>query len=214
MFDKNYFTSDIGAHCRLGSNFGKSSNYNSVLRCYRTSEGFRLVGFNTISASTSVSLYFFLKSTAAVTNSNIQVDIFGKYEDNTTRISLSGVGSLTTTSGSVPSVLYRYEQVTEPYLASVYTTNYYEIEGSFNLRKTNMTAPYWLYFDEPSWTVYGNRRLLIKENSTSVEGWTELYGQATGSYYRYIFPTNYHTTLSATVNKQFLFRYTTQYAAS
>ena len=149
-----------------------------------------------------------------VTNSNIQVDIFGIYEDNTTRISLANVGTLTTTASTVPSVLYRYEEVVDPYFASVYTSNYYEIEGTFNLRLTTMTAPYWLYFDEPSWTVYGNRRLLIRENSTSVEGWTELWGEATGGWMRYKFPSNYHYTLSATTNKQFLFRYTTQYSTT
>lgn len=48
-----------------------------------------------------------LKSTAAATSIPVQVDIFGKYLDNTTRISLASVGTVTHSAGTVPSALYR-----------------------------------------------------------------------------------------------------------
>ena len=50
-------------------------------------------GFSAISASTSVKIYFKLKAIAAVTNSAISADIFGIYQDNTTRISLAQLGT-------------------------------------------------------------------------------------------------------------------------
>jgi hypothetical protein len=49
-----------------------------------------------------------LQSTAAVTNSAIQADVFGVYLDNSTRISLASLGTITITSGTVPPSLFRY----------------------------------------------------------------------------------------------------------
>lgn len=82
------------------------------------------------------------------------------------------------------------------------------IEGSFNLRIANLYNGDYLYFYDPSWSTYGDRRMLIKQNSTAVTGWTELSGYAYSNYYRFKMPTNYVNTLTLTTNTQFIFRYT------
>lgn len=108
LFDGTKFSSYNNGSCRVNLNILKSSsNQSSILRCYRTSQGFRIAGFNAIAASTSVSAYFMLQSTAAVSSSAIQADLYGVYLDNTTRISLATVGTITISSGSVPGSLFR-----------------------------------------------------------------------------------------------------------
>ena len=79
-----------------------------------------------------------LKSIAAATSIPIQVDIFGKYLDNTTRIALAQVGTVTHTAGTVPSALYRLEQTVAPYFSTIHTNNYYFIEGTLNLRTASL----------------------------------------------------------------------------
>lgn len=108
LFDKTKFSSEIDVACRAGSGFARSSTDSIALRCYRTSEGFRMVGFAQISASSSVSVFFKLRATSAVTNSVISADVFGVYDDNNTRVSLAQLGSITITSSSVPSSLYKF----------------------------------------------------------------------------------------------------------
>jgi hypothetical protein len=109
LFDGTKFSSYDNGTCRVNLNILKSSTQSSILRCYRTSQGFRIAGFNAIAASTSVSTYFMLQSTAAVSSSAIQADLYGVYLDNTTRISLATVGTITIASGSVPASLFRFE---------------------------------------------------------------------------------------------------------
>lgn len=65
-----------------------------------------------------------LKSNAAVASSPINVDLFGIYQDNSTRISLANVGSITHTAGNAPQALYRYAQVVNPYFTSLHSTRY------------------------------------------------------------------------------------------
>lgn len=107
LFNNNYFTSFNNAQCRVNTNYVRSSSAADVLRCYRVSEGFRIAGFSAITASTSISAYVMLKSTTTATSIPVQVDIFGKYLDNTTRIALAQVGTVTHSAGTVPSALYR-----------------------------------------------------------------------------------------------------------
>lgn len=79
LFDKTKFSSDQRLSCRVGSGFVKSSDDTVALRCYRTSEGFRVAGFSAISASTTAKVLFKLKSTSAVTSSAVSADAFGIY---------------------------------------------------------------------------------------------------------------------------------------
>ena len=52
---------------------------------------------------------------------------------------------------------------------------------------------------EPGWTVRGSRRLIIKQNSSSVTGWTELWGvHHSGNSYRFFLPQNYLIQQQAT----------------
>jgi hypothetical protein len=141
LFDNTLFSSNNNGSCRVNTNIAKSSNANDVLRCYRVSEGFRITGFNAITASTSVSAYIMLKSTATATASSIQADIFGIYQDNTTRISLASVGTITHASGTSSNALYRFEQVVQPYFSTIHPNlnNVYTLEGTFNLRQTALS---------------------------------------------------------------------------
>lgn len=151
-----------------------------------------------------------ITSITAAIASSIQVDVFGIYQDNTTRISLAQVGTITHSAGTVPPSLYRYTSTVVPYFATIHSNNYYMIEGVFNLRLTTLLNGDYIYISEPGWGIGGSgvRRLLIKQNLTSVTGWTELVGAyISTNYYRYTLPTNYLMTQSATVGIQYLFRY-------
>lgn len=105
-----------------------------MFRCYRVSEGLILAGFSAKAAGSSVAAYIMLKSRAVATSSPISVDLFGIYQDNTTRISLANVGTITHTSGTAPTTLYRYAQTVNPYFSSIRSTRYRTFEGIFNLR--------------------------------------------------------------------------------
>ena len=158
--------------CRVGSGFVRSSSDNQALRCYKQSQGYRIAGFSGITASTSIQVYFKLTSLAAASNSAIQADIFGIYLDNTTRISLANIGTIIITASNVPNYLLKFQSMVIPYWGSFHSNNYYLIEGTFNLRSTTINNGDYLFISEPGWTVYGTRRLLIKQNSSAVTGWT------------------------------------------
>ncbi len=66
-------------------------------------------GFNTIAASTSLEILFYIKSLVAVTNSDISVDIYGKFRDNSTRISNAVVQQVSHTASSNPTNLARID---------------------------------------------------------------------------------------------------------
>jgi hypothetical protein len=174
LFDKTKFSSDERLACRVGSGFVRSSNDASALRCYRTSEGFRVAGFAAISASTTAKVLFKLKSTAQATSSAVSADVFGIYADNSTRVSLAQVGTITTAASMAPSYLRKLEIVTTPYWATIRSSNnnYYMLEGSFNLRDTTLLNGDWIYITEPGWTLSGKRRMLIRQNSSTITGWT------------------------------------------
>ncbi len=107
LFVNTTFTSDTGAHCRVGTNILKSTLENQVLRCYRTSDGFRIAGFSQISVATTITIYFYIKSIAAANVSTISVDIYGVYDNSLTRVALSNVGTVTHIADSVPFYIYR-----------------------------------------------------------------------------------------------------------
>lgn len=89
------------------------------------------------------------------------------------------------------------------------------IEGSFNLRDTNLLDGDFLYMNEPGWTVSGNRRLLIRQNSSTITGWTELWGHyVSTNRYGFKLPNNYLIQQQASTDTQYIFRYTTYYSSS
>ena len=91
----------------MGVGFSKSTNDGTVLRCYRTSEGFRVVGFGALTASTTVNIFLKLRAKTIATSSVLTVDVFGIHEDNTTRISQAQVGTLSIAESTVPSYLLK-----------------------------------------------------------------------------------------------------------
>lgn len=108
MFNNAKFTSNILGDCKVvGSGFVKSTVTSSVLRCYRALDGFVIAGFKAITTTASLSVHFYVKSLVAVTSSDITVNVFGVYRDNTTSISSAVVQSLTHTSGSYPTNIQR-----------------------------------------------------------------------------------------------------------
>ena len=108
LFDSAKFTSNVIGDCRVvGSGFVKSTLTSSVLRCYRALDGFVIAGFRAITPTASLSVYFYVKSLVAVTSSDITVNVYGIYRDNTTSISSAIVQSLTHTSGSYPTNIQR-----------------------------------------------------------------------------------------------------------
>jgi hypothetical protein len=149
-------------------------------------------------------------------SSNIQADVFGIYQDNTTRISLANVGSLTTTTGTVPIYLSKFDEIIVPYFSYIRSNRYYLLEGSFNLRLGTLQNGDYIYLTEPAgWPIYGDRRLMIKQNVTSVTGWTELKGYTVSSaYYRFTIPNNFLVSQAVTMNTVYIFKYTSNYASS
>lgn len=127
-FDSAKISVDSGAHCRVSTNFVRSSDDLEVLRCYKISDGFRITGFTTISTSTSIRIYFYIKSLMALTTEDIAVDIYGIYDDSTSSISKkSDTVSVTHASDTYPSVLYHIEELTLPYYSSIHYENFYEL---------------------------------------------------------------------------------------
>lgn len=83
----------------------KASSYMAVLRCYRSLNGYIVAGFNSVTASTPLEIFFYMKSSVAVVNSDIAVDIYGIYRDNSTRISRAVVYQANHPTGSYPTNL-------------------------------------------------------------------------------------------------------------
>jgi hypothetical protein len=87
------------------------------------------------------------------------------------------------------------------------------MEGTFNLRDTTLLNGDYIYIIEPGWTAYGLRRLQIKQNSSTIDGWTELWGYyVSTNRYRFELPPNNVVQQQATKDTQFIFRYTTSFA--
>lgn len=105
IFDSAKFSADVIGGCRVGSGFAKSSSYKEVLRCYRALDGFVISGFSAIAASSSIEIFFYVKSLVAVTNSAISIDIYGIYRDNTTRVSNAVVHQASHTASPNPTNL-------------------------------------------------------------------------------------------------------------
>lgn len=105
--------------------------------------------------------------------------------------------------------------MTIPYWATTSSNNYYLIEGSFNLRDTTLENGDYIYITDPGWTASGKRRLLIKQNSSAVTGWTELDAHNAGApQYGFKLPDNNLVSQAANINTEYLFRYTTYYSDS
>ena len=205
------FTSNMIGNCRLGSGFVKSSNYLVTLRCIRAKNGYIITGFNSISASTTLTAYFYLKSLVAVTSSAVSIDIFGIYRDNSTRIALSNISTITHPNGSYSTTLYRIPEMTRNYYTSFNGQYYYyEFEGSLTLRAQNLLNSGMSIFITDPYVMYGDRRLTIKKNTSTVTGWTELTdGGCTGSTRcRYYLPNNVNNTLTLELGAQYIWRYT------
>lgn len=151
MFNSAKFTSNIIGDCRVaGSGFVKSTVTTSVLRCYRALDGFVIAGFKAISPSASLSVYFYVKSLVAVTASDISVNIYGVYRDNSTSISSAVIQSLTHTTGTYPTNVLRVQQMVTNYYRSINgLSRYYEIEGTFKLRSTDLLNGMTIYMTDP-----------------------------------------------------------------
>lgn len=55
-----------------------------------------------------MNVYFKLKALQDVSNSGISADVFGIYENNSTRISLAQISTLTIASSTVPNSLLKF----------------------------------------------------------------------------------------------------------
>ncbi len=158
-----------------------------------------------------------MKSIIAVTAADMSVDIYGIYRDNSTRISNANIAQLTHASSPYPTSLQRVDETVTPYYRSFYSYygehHYYEIEGTFILRASNLSGSSMsIFITEPSMQQWGTRRLLIKKNSTAVTGWTEMTMETScSSQCRWYLPNNYLTTLTFEVGQQYVWKYTTEF---
>ena len=210
-FDPAKIEANSGAHCRVGTNFVRSSNDEQALRCYRISDGFRITGFSAISTGTSVRIYFHIKSLAALTAEDVAVDIYGIYDDSTSSISKkSNTVSITHVADSAPSVLERIEQLYFPYYSTIHFDRFYELEGSLTLRNNDMFNGDSIRIQDPFGS-YGNYRFLIKKNASDTVEWIEpsINTISTNSQYEFIMPTNYLVDHTLQIGTQYIWKYTT-----
>lgn len=87
--------------------------------------------------------------------------------------------------------------------------NYYEIEGTVNFRSYPITPGNHFYFDTNGLSQNsGIGRLIIKQNSSLITGWTELisYYQS-GNTWRFTVPSNVNITQTIATNAQYIIRY-------
>ena len=125
-FDPLKIDADNGAHCRVSTNFVRSTDDEEVMRCYRISDGFRITGFSQISAGTSITMYFHLKSIAVLSAENLAVDIYGIYDDSTSSISKKAdTVTVTHAADTYPTVLEHIEELYLPYYSAIHYDTFY-----------------------------------------------------------------------------------------
>ena len=173
-FDSSKISTMTGAHCRVGSNFVRSSDDSQILRCYKMTDGFVIAGFQGISTGTSLRLYFYIKSLTTLTTEDIAFDLYGIYEDSTSSISKkASTVTVTHVADSFPSVLEHIEELVLPYYSSIHYENFYEIEGTLTLRNNDLCNGDSIRISDPL-AAYGNMRFLIKKNDSNTVEWIEL----------------------------------------
>lgn len=86
---------------------------------------------------------------------------------------------------------------------------YYEVEATFNLRSFSLTPGSYLYFHTTGWDQNaGIGRVIIKQNSSLITGWTELITRLHNSNtWRCTVPANVNITQTVAINNQYLLRY-------
>lgn len=88
----------------------RDSDDSQVMRCYRINSGFRITGFQAVSAGTTLTIFFYVKSLQALVSEDIGVEIYGIYDDSTSSISKkSDTVSISHTADTEPSVLEHIE---------------------------------------------------------------------------------------------------------
>lgn len=184
------------------------------MRCYRITGGFRITGFAAVTAATSLTLYVHLKSLQPLTAQNVEVNIYGIYDDMTSPVvKKANVVTVTHVADSVPAVLTHINEVSIPMYSSIHYDNYYEFEGSLQLRNIDLLNGDFIEIQDP----YGmdrSQRFLIRKKDNVEDGWTELAVTAisTDSRYRFTMPTNYLNTLTIAHSSEYIWRYTSIYA--
>jgi len=172
QIDSAKLSSMSNAYCRVGFNFAKSTSDAQVLRCYRVTDGYIVAGFSAVNANTVLQVFFHAKSLIEMTSESISIIAYGIYEDTTSLIATASPVSLTHSNDSFPSTLGHVEKTVTDYDATWYNTQqFYEIEGSLNLRNADMGYDFRVVIDDPS-TEYGDHRMWVKKNDSSVTGWT------------------------------------------
>lgn len=120
----------------MGTPFGSNSDPN-VLRCIRTTNGFKVLGYTHINNNSPLEINFIAKSLVALNNENIGVDVYGVSGDTTTLISRrNNVAFMTHTIDTVPLNLHRDNHIKIEYYSTTTITeeHTFEFEGNLNLR--------------------------------------------------------------------------------
>lgn len=126
VFDSAKISSNSNAKCRVRTNFVKSASSSYVLRCFKMTTGFRIVGFSAITNATPLSLYFMITSIQALTAENIAVNIYGIYNDLTSKITqVPNAVTVTHPASSFPSLILRHLELKYFYYSSIYFEYYY-----------------------------------------------------------------------------------------
>jgi hypothetical protein len=89
------------------------------------------------------------------------------------------------------------------------TEYYYEFEGIFNLRSFALTPGSYFYINMAGWSQNsGIGRVIIKQNSSLITGWTELITRNHDSVtWRCTVPSNVNITQTISINTQYILRY-------
>jgi hypothetical protein len=181
VLNPSYFSfpsGSVGRSCNVEIGFARSSNNQQVLRCYQSSTSpyaYIIKGFTNIMSGVQMGVYVYMNSVAAGTNVPFTVNIYGVsglYSSFITSANILTNNIFTSTYMSLN--VYTLKRYFVDYQSSPYTSYYYEIEGTFNLRVTSLTSSiYALYITNPWTTSVGNTRLLYRLNTSSTNAWIE-----------------------------------------
>lgn len=209
----------VGRQCHVQAGFVKSSSYNQVLRCFQSATSpyaYIIRGFSAVTAGTQLSLYVYMKNIAAGTSISFTVNVYGVGGLYSSFVSSASIGSNTFTSTSLSSNVYTFNRYYVTYQSSLYSTYYYEVEGTFTLRSASLsTSSHAINIINPWSSSGGNTRLIYRLNNSATNSWIETSPGATvSSETPYYLPSPSNAAYHINASSEYVFRLTVYYGTN
>lgn len=183
----------VGRACHVQAGFVRSGSYSQVLRCFQSATSpyaYIIRGFSAVSAGVQLGVYVYMKNIAAGSSISFTVNVYGVSGLYTSFVSSAAMGTNTFTSTSMSSSVYTFQRYYTTYQSSLYTSYYYEVEGTFTLRSTSLTgSTHSINIVNPWSTSAGSTRLIYRLNNSATNSWIETsVGTTVGSETPYYLP--------------------------